>query len=148
MTKPEGDALARFGTNMLPLDYTATSHTTPVFNYPYARSRETLNQLRRDATLHPCHGIKLQYVNPASGGYPMPTIGAFLQWLPAGFHGTPYRATDGTVYCVVEGRGRSVVGRVPSKMTSCTSSRLSSTSVSALANRRPAGSVMTTPAGR
>src|SRR6202171_4661638 len=58
VTKTEGDAPARFGTNMLPLDYTATSHTTPVFNYPYARSRETLDQLRRDATLHPCHGIK------------------------------------------------------------------------------------------
>ena len=37
----------------------------------------------------------------------MPTIAAFLQLLPAGFDGEPYRSTDGTVYCVVEGRGRS-----------------------------------------
>ena len=108
--KPEGDALARFGANMLPLEYKATSSTTPIFSYPYARSREALAQLRRESTPHPCHGIKLQYINPASGGYPMPTIGAFLQWLPAGFEGAPYRATDGTVYCVVEGRGRSMVG--------------------------------------
>ena len=110
VTKPEGDALARFGANMLPLEYATTSPTTPIFSYPYARSREALAQLRREATPHPCHGIKLQYANPASGGYPMPTIGAFLQWLPAGFQGAPYRATDGTVYCVVEGNGHSVVG--------------------------------------
>ena len=30
--------------------------------------------------------------------------------LPAGFAGAPYRATDGTVYCVAEGHGRSIVG--------------------------------------
>jgi gentisate 1,2-dioxygenase len=40
----------------------------------------------------------------------MPTIAAFIQMLPAGFRGTPYRSTDGTVYAVVEGRGRSRVG--------------------------------------
>ena len=95
---------------MLPLDYAVTSGTTPVFSYPYERSRDALDTLRRHSELHPCHGVKLQYVNPASGGYPMPTIGAFLQWLPAGFRGEPYRSTDGTVYCVVEGRGQSIVG--------------------------------------
>jgi gentisate 1,2-dioxygenase len=110
VTKQDGDSLARYGANMLPLDYTATSRTTPIFSYPYAKSREALEHLRRDADPHPCHGIKLQYANPASGGYPMPTIGAFLQWMPAGFRGEPYRSTDGTVYCVVEGRGQSMVG--------------------------------------
>jgi gentisate 1,2-dioxygenase len=40
----------------------------------------------------------------------MPTIGAFLQLLPAGFDTADYRATDGTVYVVVEGEGRTVVG--------------------------------------
>ena len=35
---------------------------------------------------------------------------AFLQLLPAGFKGEPYRSTDGTIYCVVEGHGRSVIG--------------------------------------
>ena len=40
----------------------------------------------------------------------MPTIGAFIQLLPKAFDGRPYRATDGTVYCVVEGRGWTRVG--------------------------------------
>ncbi len=110
VTKPEGDALARFGSNLLPIEYTSASRTTPVFTYPYARSREALEQLRRHGAPHASHGIKMQYANPATGGYPMPTIGAFLQLLPAGFEGKPYRCTDGTVYCAVEGSGRSHVG--------------------------------------
>jgi gentisate 1,2-dioxygenase len=40
----------------------------------------------------------------------MPTIGAFIQMLPKGFVTTGYRATDATVFTVVEGRGRSRVG--------------------------------------
>jgi gentisate 1,2-dioxygenase len=53
----------------------------------------------------------MQYVNPVTGGYPMPTIGAFLQLLPSGFHGAPYRSSDSTVCCVAEGRGRSRIGK-------------------------------------
>jgi gentisate 1,2-dioxygenase len=52
----------------------------------------------------------MQYINPITGGYPMPAIGAFVQLLPSGFHGVGHRSTDATVYCVVEGRGRSQVG--------------------------------------
>jgi gentisate 1,2-dioxygenase len=110
VTKPEGDASARFGANLLPLEYSATSPTTPVFTYPYAGSRAALEQLRRHGAPHSSHGLKMQYANPATGGYPMPTIGTFIQMLPAGFAGAPYRATDGTVYCVVEGHGESKVG--------------------------------------
>ena len=50
------------------------------------------------------------YINPATGGAPMPTMAAFLQLLPAGFDGKPYRQTDGAVFSVVEGRGVAVVG--------------------------------------
>jgi gentisate 1,2-dioxygenase len=81
-----------------------------VFNYPYARSRETLTRLQRTGEVDQYHGLKLQYVNPATGGYPMPTIGAFLQLLPKGFSGSPYRSTDATIFCIVEGRGQSRIG--------------------------------------
>jgi gentisate 1,2-dioxygenase len=110
ITKAEGDTLARYGANLLPLEYTSTSSTTPIFNYPYARTREALDRLRRSSPAHPCHGLKMQYANPSTGGYPMPTIAAFIQLLPGGFRGKPYRSTDGTVYSIVEGRGRSAVG--------------------------------------
>ncbi len=109
-TIPEGDSLARYGANLLPVDFAPSRPSSPIFNYPYSRSREALEQLHRDGPLHPCHGVKMRYVNPATGGYPMPTIGAFLQLLPRGFKGEAYRATDAAVFSVVEGKGRTLVG--------------------------------------
>ena len=109
-TVPEGDYLARYGANMLPVDYAPQGMSSPIFNYPYARSREALAGLLGNGPVHASHGVKLRYVNPANGGYPMPTIGAFMQLLPKGFGGEAYRQTDGTVYSVVEGRGRSRIG--------------------------------------
>jgi len=107
---PQGDAFARYGSNMLPVDYTPLRPSSPVFNYPYARTRETLEQLLRNGPVHPCHGVKMRYVNPATGGYPMLTIGAFMQLLPAGFSGQTYRFTDATIYSVVEGTGTTTIG--------------------------------------
>jgi gentisate 1,2-dioxygenase len=81
-----------------------------MFNYPYSRSREALDFLYRNSPADRCHGVKMQYANPATGGYPIPTLAAFLQLLPAGFTGGAYRSTDETVYCVMEGSGTSHVG--------------------------------------
>ena len=111
-TIEDGDALVRYGANMLPVDYVPKSLASPIFNYPYSRSREALDELSRNGPPHECHGIKMRFVNPATGGSPMPTMGAFMQWLPAGFKGKPYRATDATVFSVVEGRGRTTIGGV------------------------------------
>jgi gentisate 1,2-dioxygenase len=110
VSRPEGDALARYGMNMVPVEYTAPSLTSPLFVYPYERSREALATMQRNGPLHSAHGVKMQYVNPATGGYPMPTMATFIQLLPKGFHGEAARTTDGTIYCVIEGRGRSIVG--------------------------------------
>jgi gentisate 1,2-dioxygenase len=110
VSKPEGDATVRFGSNLLPLEFSAPRPSSPLFTYPYARSRETLDRIYRRGSLDPAHGVKMQFVNPATGGYAMPTIGAFVQFLPRGFAGTPYRGTDATVFHVIEGRGQSLVG--------------------------------------
>lgn len=110
VTRPDGNASFRFGQNLLPLDYSPPSLATPLLSYSYSQSRAALNGLLVQSKLHPWHGVKMQYNNPATGGYPMPTIAAYLQLLPRNFRGEGYRATDGTIYCVVEGRGRSRVG--------------------------------------
>jgi len=104
----ESGAWARHGMNMASPEYETERLSSPVFCYPYERSREVL-KLREQGPVDSRHGVKMQYVNPATGGYPMPTIAAFLQWLPAGFAGLSYRSTDATVYCVVEGAGSSRV---------------------------------------
>jgi gentisate 1,2-dioxygenase len=110
VTRPEGDSAARYGNNLLPVDWQPAVKTSPVFNYPYARSRESLDALSRNEDPDPCHGHKLRYVNPADGDFAMPTIGTFIQLLPKGFATRPYRSTDGAVFVVVEGTGESRIG--------------------------------------
>jgi len=111
VTKKEGDSQARFGANLLPVNYEPERRATPIFSYPYARTRETLDWLAQNDSAHPCHGFKMRFANPADGGSPLPTIATFIQRLPGGFRGKTYRSTDATVYCVVEGSGRSQVGK-------------------------------------
>ena len=109
VTRPEGDALSRYGAALVPVDFTP-GRRSPLLSYPYARSRETLDRLHRNGPLDPVHGVKMQYVNPATGGYPMPTIAGFLQLLPKAFETRPYRSTDATVFCAAEGRGSTRIG--------------------------------------
>ncbi|KWF38884.1 gentisate 1,2-dioxygenase [Burkholderia diffusa] len=108
--RAEGDSLARYGANMLPVRHQVTDPTSPVFSYPYERSREALDTLYRNGELDPWDGVKLRYVNPATGGWPMPTIATFMQYLPSGFRGKAYRSTDATIYSVVEGSGSVRIG--------------------------------------
>ena len=108
--RPEGDALHRYGANMLPLDHAPTpAEPSRVFVYPYARTREALLGISRSA-VDAHHGFKLRYVNPATGRSPMPTIGTFAQRLPKGFASKPYRSSDSTVYVCLEGAGRATIG--------------------------------------
>lgn len=110
ISRPEGDALARFGSNLIPLEYTPKGRSSPVFHYPYTRTLEALNQLERCGESDRWHGVKLQYTNPVTGGYPMPTMAAFIQKLKAGFHGERYRSTDATVFFVKNGTGYTMIG--------------------------------------
>jgi len=109
IARQAGDSLARYGANMLPVDYQSRGLTSPLFNYPYSRSREALEVMRREQEWDPCHGLKLRYVNPVDGQFAMPTIAAFLQLLPKGFRSAAYRSTDAGVYTATEGSGRSII---------------------------------------
>jgi gentisate 1,2-dioxygenase len=109
VTRPEGDALARYGANMVPVDfYQQPAEPTKVFVYPWER---TLASLKAIATGAPdAHfGHKQRYVNPATGRSPMPTMAAFSQLIPAGFETQPYRCTDGTVYVCLSGNAETTV---------------------------------------
>jgi gentisate 1,2-dioxygenase len=113
VVRPEGDAWLRFGNNLRPLAFTPRDGVSPVFAYPYARTRPSLEQMARVDAPHPSHGHKMEFINPASGGPAMPTMGAYVQLLPRGFSGKPARSTDGTVYSVIEGEGTvTVAGKV------------------------------------
>ena len=85
--RTEGDNLAQFGNTMKPVEYKARSKTSPLFWYPYGRTREALETMRKSGEIHAHWGHKLQYTNPVTGGWAMPTIGTFMQLLPKGFKG-------------------------------------------------------------
>ncbi len=110
LSRPTGDSLARFGAGLLPVGYENTTPASPVFNYPYERTREALEQMRNAQEWDPCHGLKMRYVNPVTGDYAMPTMATFMQLLPDGMTTAPYRSTDGMVYSVVEGSGKTIAG--------------------------------------
>jgi gentisate 1,2-dioxygenase len=111
VARGEGASAARYGNNLKPLGAVGPfGKTSPIFNYPYERSRESLSRMAKDMAPDACHGWKMQYVNPLTGGHAMPTIGAFIQLVPKSFATRAYRCTDGTVYSVVEGRGSARIG--------------------------------------
>ena len=107
MTAKEGSSFAKFGYNMAPVRTSSSPFgaTSPIFSYPYERSREALHKLEQLEPMDAWDGVKLRYINPLTGGSPMPTMATFMQRLPAGFSGLPYRQTDGAVFSVVEGTG-------------------------------------------
>ena len=112
LTRTEGSSLARYGSGLLPLDDdTPYGATSPVFSVPYVRSRAALQQLAQGADVDPWFGTALRYTNPQTGGPPIPTIGAWLQWLKPGFRSQPWRSTAGTVYSVVEGTALATLQR-------------------------------------
>lgn len=108
LSRPTGDNLARFGTGLLPVGYKNTIPASPVFNYPYERTREALEKMREAQDWDSCHGLKMCYVNPTTGDYALPTMATYMQLLPNGMTTAPYRSTDGMVYSVVEGTGRTI----------------------------------------
>lgn len=110
ITRPTGDSDARYGANLLPVDHKSGSGTSPVFNYPYSRTRDALERLSAAGVWDPCHGLKMRYTNPITGNHAMLTMGTFVQLLPKGFGTSQYRSTDATIFVPIEGSGRSFIG--------------------------------------
>lgn len=108
---PPTDSQYRFGRNLLPAGYRRReSSASPMFNYPYSHARETLEHLKAAADWDPCHGLKMEYVDPTTGGPAIPTISTFLQLVPKGFATDPYVATSSSVISVVAGTGVATIG--------------------------------------
>ncbi len=110
VSRPERDSEARYAGALLPETCGNSSLSSPLLNYRYARARESLEAMQRNGPIDRCHGVKLRYANPLTGGPAIPTMSAAVQLLGAGFQTAPYRSTDGTVFVVVQGKGRSLIG--------------------------------------
>lgn len=77
---------------------------SPKYLYPWARTLEVLEGLRREAG-SPHDGIVVEYVNPLTGGSVVPTMSFQAQLLRPGEATRAHRHTSSTVYTVVEGSG-------------------------------------------
>ena len=94
----------------MPVGHRSASLNSPVFNYPYARTREALHSLTRASAPDAHLGHLMRYVNPLDGGWAMPTMATMIRLLPTGFATLPYRASDAMIFIAVEGRGAVRVG--------------------------------------
>jgi gentisate 1,2-dioxygenase len=104
--RPEGDSLARFGEGLLPIEAGSRyGLTTPIFNYPYERTRRALLTAAQAQNPDPHWAVTMRYANPLDGGWTMPTISAWMTYAPQGFETAPVRSTDGMVMAVADGRG-------------------------------------------
>ncbi|MBS7843106.1 cupin domain-containing protein [Pseudomonas veronii] len=110
ITRPTGHSNARFAAGLRPVGDTHGGPVSPLFHYPYPRTRDALQQLALVDDGDACNGFKLMFTNPTNGLSPIRSMGAFMQMFPAGFKGTSFRETDGAVCCVVEGSLRVQVG--------------------------------------
>jgi gentisate 1,2-dioxygenase len=109
-SRDDGDSLAFYGSGVLPDSVPDRRGASPVINYTYARTRPIVERMKKAGDIDKRHGARVRYVNPVTGGPVLPTMGAYLALLPDGFKGEPYRATDGTVFVCVEGKGVTKVG--------------------------------------
>ena len=103
ITRPTGDSMARYGSGLLPLNYCAPALNSPIFNYPYARTREALAKFSLAGAPDAHQGYVMRYANPVDGGWAMPTMATTIRLLPKGFATQTYRSSDSAIFVVLEG---------------------------------------------
>ena len=108
-SRADGDSLAFYGSGVLPDGAPAQMNRSPVINYTYARTRPIIERMMKAGDIDKRHGARVRYANPINGGPVLPTMGAGLALLPKGFKGEQYRATDGSIFVCVEGKGTTTV---------------------------------------
>jgi gentisate 1,2-dioxygenase len=81
-----------------------------LLHFPYARARQVLDAMARDAAPDAHLGHVMRYASPVDGGWAMPTMATQIRLLPRGFATRPYRSSDGMIVVGVEGSGRLEVG--------------------------------------
>ena len=112
-----GDSLRRYGANMLPLGLEPDNLNSPIFSYPFEKSRETMDALAVDSDLDPYHGLKMEFIDPTTGGPAMSSISTFMQRLPKGFKTKRYQSTEGALFTCLEGGGKAVIGGIDGSET-------------------------------
>ncbi len=82
---------------------------SPLFKYEWGPTYEALQRFARASDGSPFDGIHMDYVNPATGGAVMATIGASIQMLRPGEHTKAHRQVGSFLYQCCKGSGHSII---------------------------------------
>lgn len=110
LDKPDDMSLRLHGGGALKPTWVQESpRHTPLVNYRYAQTRSALTGIAQHSDGSPYDGVSLEYVNPLTGGPALATIACFATLLRPGLRTQAHRHSGGTIYHVIEGRGRSII---------------------------------------
>ncbi len=82
---------------------------SPMFKYEWAPTYESLARFAGATDGSPYDGVLMEYVNPATNGPVMQTLGASMQMLRPGEHTKAHRHTGSYLYHVAKGSGHSII---------------------------------------
>ena len=110
ITQPDGNSLKRFGKGLVPYGFARKEPRSPMFWWPYGRTRDALGAMRATDPIDASLGFRMDFVDPTAGQSPFKTMTASMSLFPAGYRGATYRSVSGAVMTVVEGSGTVRVG--------------------------------------
>lgn len=94
---------------LLPGGGTWTKGYSPLFKYEWLPTYDALTKYAGCTDGSPFDGVLMEYVNPATHGPVMQTMGASMQMLRPGEHTKAHRHTGSFLYHVAKGRGHSII---------------------------------------
>jgi gentisate 1,2-dioxygenase len=97
------------GPGLLPNGETWNKPYSPSMRYEWAPTYEALLKAAKASAGSPYDGIHMRYVNPATGGPVMQTMGASIQLLRPAEATKAHRHTGSICYTVAKGKGYSVI---------------------------------------
>lgn len=86
-----------------------TKGYSPMFKYEWLPTYDALTKYASCSDGSPFDGVLMEYVNPATNGPVMRTLGASMQLLRPGEHTQAHRHTGSFLYHVAKGRGHSII---------------------------------------
>ncbi|HWP29793.1 MAG TPA: cupin domain-containing protein [Chloroflexota bacterium] len=109
VTRPLDDSARRHGTQLRPYRQREAPVFSPQRAYRWEATYATLTHLAAVGEASPYDDVAVEYVNPATGGHALPTLGCAIQLLRPGVRTRAHRHTSSAVYHVFRGRGYSVI---------------------------------------
>ncbi len=113
VTKPPDSSISRYGNGqMRPAWEKWTSPVSPMLSYPWTQSEKALRHLASMGEASPYDDVAFEFINPATGGAVLPTLGCWVQLLRPGIHTQAHRQSSVAIYQVFRGRGATIVDGV------------------------------------